>query len=107
MRYCTPDELRSLWTSAGLREVETQALVVVADYGDFDNYWSPFPTGIAPSGAYCASLEPEQRAKLRKACLRRLGSPRGPFTLSARAWLCSRKRCVNEGGSRLTGGSRE
>jgi len=46
MRYCTPGELRSLWTSAGLREVEKQALVVVADYGDFDNYWSPFPTGI-------------------------------------------------------------
>jgi SAM-dependent methyltransferase len=87
MRYCTPDELNSLWTSAGLRDVETQALVVAAEYNDFDDYWSPFPTGIAPSGAYCASLEPEQRAPLRKACFRRLGSPRGPFTLSARAWF--------------------
>jgi SAM-dependent methyltransferase len=87
MRYCTPDDLHSLWTSAGLRDVETQALVVAAEYDDFDDYWSPFPTGIAPSGAYCASLEPEQRAALRNACFRRLGSRRGPFTLSARAWL--------------------
>jgi SAM-dependent methyltransferase len=87
MRYCTPDELNSLWTSAGLRDVETQALVVAAEYNDFEDYWSPFPTGIAPSGAYCASLEPEQRAALRHACFRRLGSPRGPFTLSARAWF--------------------
>ena len=87
MRYCTRDELRSLWTSVGLRDVETQALVVAADYEDIDDYWSPFLTGIAPSGAYCAALEPEQQAALREACVRRLGSPRGPFTLSARAWL--------------------
>jgi SAM-dependent methyltransferase len=87
MRYCTPDELHSLWTNAGLHDVETQAVVVAAEFEDFDDYWSPFPTGIAPSGAYCASLDEEHRAALREACFRRLGSARGPFTLSARAWF--------------------
>lgn len=87
MRYCTPEELRALWTSAGLRDVETTALIVEAEYEDFDDYWSPFPTGIAPSGAYCASLDEEHRAALRAACHRRLGSPRGAFTLTARAWF--------------------
>jgi SAM-dependent methyltransferase len=87
MRYCTPDELARLWTSAGLHEVETRPLVVNARYNDFDDYWSPFPTGLAPSGAYCASLEPDHQTALREACHRRLGSPQGPFTLSARAWF--------------------
>jgi len=87
MRYCTPEELRSLWTDAGLRDVEAEALVVEAEYEDFDDYWSPFPAGIAPSGAYCASLDEDQQAALREACCLRLGSPQGRFSLSARAWF--------------------
>jgi hypothetical protein len=87
MRYCTPQELRALWAGAGLREIETQALVVEAEYDEFDDYWSPFPTGIAPSGAYCASLDEEHRAALRQRCFRRLGAPKGSFSLSARAWF--------------------
>lgn len=87
MRYANPDELAVLWARAGLHDVTTEALVVEADYQDFDDYWSPFTAGIAPSGAYCASLDDEPRAALREACFRRLGSPSGPFTLTARAWL--------------------
>jgi len=87
MRYCTPQELRDLWTGAGLRDVETAPIVVDAEYENFDDYWSPFPTGIAPSGAYCASLNAAHQAALRDACFRRLGSPQGPFSLSARAWF--------------------
>ena len=34
---------------------------------------------------YCT--DDEQRAALKEACFRLLGSRRGPFTLSARAWL--------------------
>jgi hypothetical protein len=85
--YCTPQELRALWAGAGLHGIETHALVVNAEYVDFDDYWSPFPSGIGPTGAYCASLDEEHRAALREACFRRLGSPRGPFSLSARAWF--------------------
>jgi hypothetical protein len=69
MRYCTPEELATLWEGAGLREVETKPLVVEARYEDFDDYWSPFPSGIAPSGAYCTSLEEDARAALREALL--------------------------------------
>jgi SAM-dependent methyltransferase len=87
MRHCTPDELAALWERAGLREVETEALAVEAGYADFDDYWLPFTSGIAPSGAYCASLDDDARAGLREACFRRLGSPTGPFSLSARAWF--------------------
>jgi SAM-dependent methyltransferase len=87
MRHCTPPELAELWSDASLREIVTGEVVVHGDYADFDDYWSPFPTGLAPSGAYCVSLEPKRRQALREACFRRLGSPQGPFRLNARAWF--------------------
>jgi hypothetical protein len=87
MRWCHPDELRELWSQLGLRSVEVDQLVVTARYQDFDDYWAPFPSGIGPSGAYCASLPPDRREALREACFRRLDSPAGAFELSARAWV--------------------
>ena len=51
---------------------------------DFDDYWSPFPTSIAPSDAYCASLDDDAWATLREACFRRLGSPSGVHAHRAR-----------------------
>ena len=86
MRHCHPDELRELWEDAGLAEVEVGELVVSAAYEDFDDLWAPFVTGVAPSGAYCASLDPTRQEALREELRRRLGSPPGPFRLSARAW---------------------
>jgi SAM-dependent methyltransferase len=87
MPFCSPGELRTLWEDAGLREVTTGQLVVTADYVDFDDYWRPFPYGPGPSGAYARSLDEEQRAALGAALFRRVGSPAGPFSLSARAWF--------------------
>jgi SAM-dependent methyltransferase len=86
MRFCRVGELAELWRRFGLGEVKDGALDVEASYSDFDDYWSPFPTGLAPSGAYCASLDPEGQEALREACRRRLGDPKGPFSLTARAW---------------------
>jgi SAM-dependent methyltransferase len=87
MSYCSPDELARLWSDAGLGDVETGELVVDAAYDDFDDYWSGFPEGPGPSGAYTAGLGPERRQQLRAAVRRRLGDPNGPFTLTARAWF--------------------
>jgi SAM-dependent methyltransferase len=87
MRYCNEAELAQLWREAGIGDVATGSIVVEAAYGDFDDYWSPFPTGLAPSGAYCASLSDERREELRQAVFERLGRPRGPFTVGARAWF--------------------
>jgi ubiquinone/menaquinone biosynthesis C-methylase UbiE len=86
MRYGTPDELSALWSAAGLRDVETGSLEVVARYDDFEDYWEPFTAGVGPGGAYCVSLGDDARADLREECRRRLGEPAGAFDLSARAW---------------------
>jgi SAM-dependent methyltransferase len=86
MSFCSPAELADLWKRCGLEDVATGALIVSAQYDDFDDYWRPFPAGVAPSGAYCASLPPERQAALRDECRRRLGDPKGKFALTARAW---------------------
>jgi SAM-dependent methyltransferase len=86
MRWCGEGELGELWRAAGLRDVRTRALVVSAAYSGFDDLWEPLPTGIAPSGAFCKSLDAERQARLREAYRRRLGVGEGPFELTARAW---------------------
>ncbi len=70
----------------GLKDVDEEPLEIEMQFQSFDDYWAPFPTGLAPSGAYCASLGPAEQEALREACFYRLGSPDGPFTLTARAW---------------------
>jgi SAM-dependent methyltransferase len=86
MRWCRAGELAELWRAAGLRDVRSGPLVVRAAYADFEDLWSPLPTGIAPSGAFCASLDEDGRAALHDAYRRRLGVAAGPFELTARAW---------------------
>jgi SAM-dependent methyltransferase len=89
MRFCREGELAELWDECGLSEVDAGALWATADYEGFDDYWEPFTTGLGPSGAYCASLDPARQEELRAACFRRLGSPAGGFTLRARAWYAT------------------
>jgi SAM-dependent methyltransferase len=86
MHWCREGELAELWASAGLREVRSEPLVVSASYSGFEDLWAPLPTGVAPSGAFCASLDEERRAALHDAYRSRLGVGDEPFELSARAW---------------------
>lgn len=87
MRWCTRPELRELWESAELIDIEVGDVAVGAAYQSFEDYWVPFLSGIGPSGAYCAALPPDGQAALREACRRRLDAPDGPFELTARAWV--------------------
>jgi len=86
MRWCSEDELRGLWAGAGLEDINTGPLTARAAYDGFDDLWEPFPSGIAPSGAFTASLEEDGRTALRDAFRRRLGVDEEPFELTARAW---------------------
>jgi len=86
MRFCAPDELRDLWSAAGLTDVTGGELSVSARYESFDALWEPLERGVAPSGAYAVALDPPRRAALRAELRRLLVAPTGPFTLAARAW---------------------
>jgi ubiquinone/menaquinone biosynthesis C-methylase UbiE len=89
MPWCGDGELTKLWRAAGLEQVRFAPLVVRASYADFEDLWAPFPAGVAPSGAFCKSLDDEHRAALHDAYRRRLGIGEGPFELTARAWAAA------------------
>jgi SAM-dependent methyltransferase len=86
MRFGEPDELGALFEDGGLADVETAPIDVEVQYRDFDDFWLPFTAGAGPAGAHLASLPAERRDMVRDACRRRLGDPRGPFAVPARAW---------------------
>jgi hypothetical protein len=84
--FASEAELRALWDRAGLREIATGALSAGAGYSSFDDLWEPLVAPDGSPGAYYATLEAVQREALRQETWRRLGSPTGPFRLTARAW---------------------
>jgi SAM-dependent methyltransferase len=86
MRWCAEGELAELWRDAGLENVRSAPLVVHASYTDFEDLWSPLLSGVAPSGAFCTSLDDNRRAELHDALRRHLRVGDKPFSLSARAW---------------------
>jgi hypothetical protein len=85
-RFGAEGGLVELWLDAGVSEAKGGAIVVSASYESFADLWAPFAAGVGPAGAYAASLEPEAQEALREEYDKRLGSPRGPFELTARAW---------------------
>jgi SAM-dependent methyltransferase len=82
-------ELAELWRDAGLRDVTDAELVVSARYADFAELWESFLGGIGPAGAHAVSLDQPTRDAVREAFNRRIGSPDGPFDLTARAWYAA------------------
>lgn len=83
----TTDALAEVWTSAGLRDVDSTAITVPTVFEDFDDFWSPFLGGQGPAAGYVASLRDTPRKKLRAALEGELRpDPDGRIHLSARAW---------------------
>lgn len=92
MLFGEREEIVELWEGAGLRDVEGGEIVVATAYEDFDDLWAPFLAGVGPAGDFTVSLEPGVQAALRDEYHRVLGSPEGPFELSARAWYAVGKK---------------
>jgi SAM-dependent methyltransferase len=82
-----PGQLAGLWRDAGLNDIQDESLTVSSDYRDFDELWQSFLGAAGPVGAHAVSLKGEQADRVSDALRRRLGSPEGPFSLTARAWF--------------------
>jgi SAM-dependent methyltransferase len=80
-------QLTALWKSAGLIDVKETAIAMQLPFVSFNDFWDPHLRGVAPQGAYVASLSEERREVLRGALHRRIlgDRPDGPFTLKAKA----------------------
>jgi ubiquinone/menaquinone biosynthesis C-methylase UbiE len=79
------ENLRTLWTDAGLDRIETREITVQRTFTDFDDYWSAALLG-ASIKATVAAMAPEQLAHLKEKVRTQLGADHAkPVTLSARA----------------------
>lgn len=84
---CEPSALQAAFEDAGLTEVGTTSLDVIAEFADFDDYWRPFLGGQGPAPAYAMSLAEEQRAALRDKLKSALPpAAGGAISLRTRAW---------------------
>ena len=88
MPYCRKGELAALCGEAGLQQVEETALTIPLEFSSFEDYWTPFLSGLGPSGSYVSGLPAENQQALRDQLQRSLlvGMEDRPFTLQARAW---------------------
>jgi SAM-dependent methyltransferase len=76
--------LAELFVQAGLRNVESTALVATVVHASFEEWWGPFTLGVGPAGAYTSRLDADRRAELIERCREVL--PPAPFEIAARAW---------------------
>jgi len=84
---CRPKALKQLFVEAGLIDVSVEPIDIATPFKDFEDYWSPFLSGIAPAPGYCVSLGDEDRERLKKWLSEKLPTdPDGMILLAARAW---------------------
>ncbi|MGW0874480.1 class I SAM-dependent methyltransferase [Streptomyces sp. NPDC002740] len=90
---CRPERLRTLWTEAGLEDVEVAPIEVPTVFADFADLWEPFLGGQGPAPDYVAALAPVARDRLRDVFRRALPArPDGSIALTARAWAVRGRR---------------
>lgn len=80
-------QLTTLWQSVGLEDVMETVITMQLPFASFNDFWDPHLRGVAPQGAYVASISEEHRETLRQGLRKRLlGSrPDGAFALRAKA----------------------
>lgn len=86
-----PGELAKAWTAAGLANVRDTMLTIRMEFAGFDDYWLPFEGKEGPGAQYVATLNPDQKERLRSAVrvAYLAGEPDGPRSYAATAWAVS------------------
>jgi hypothetical protein len=86
--YGTAQELISLWTAAGIRNIEVKNIVFPCRFESFDDFWQPLTEGQGPAGAYLRRISEDHLTALRERLRQNLFGSRadGAFTLNAKAW---------------------
>lgn len=83
-------DLRELFTTAGLVEVEEAALAVAVEYAGFEEWWEMSTLGVTPAGLHLAGLTAKGREAVRTRCAERF-SELDSSVISESAWAaCGR-----------------
>ncbi len=77
-------QLGEYFRQAGLNQVVETKLSVAVLHQTFEEWWEPFTLRVGPAGAFVATLDPTQRARLREQCRKTVHEV--PFTVTGRAW---------------------
>ncbi len=84
---CEPNNLRSLFESAGLTAVDVIPIDIQTRFKDFDDYWLPFLGAQGSVSKYLRGLNDDTRTALRSQLLTQLPIMEdGHIALVARAW---------------------
>ncbi len=84
---CAPGPLRAAFAGAGLDTVEVRAIEIPTVFADFDEYWSPFLSGVGAAPAFAMRMEEGQRNAFRDRLRATLPTEAdGSIHLTARAW---------------------
>jgi SAM-dependent methyltransferase len=87
--YGSPEELRALWSRAGLTDIDVKELSFPCEFPSVDDFWiRRFINGQGLTATYVKRLSEDQRAKLRERLRQNVFGNRadGPITLQAKAW---------------------
>lgn len=86
--YSSPAALSTLWTNAGLTDIEVKDLKISCGFVSFEEFWNRYVEGQGPGGAYVVALPEEHRATLRQRLRERVLHRQrdGAFALEAKAW---------------------
>ena len=84
---CSPQPLTELFQNAGLFQVQVRPIDILAQFKDFNDFWSPFLGGQGPAPGYVMSLSEARRTQLRERIYNSLPfGLDGTITLVLRAW---------------------
>lgn len=84
---CAPGPLRGLFEGSGLEAVQVRSIDVPTVFASFDDYWTPFLSGVGPAPGYVVGLDDRVRAALRDRLRTTLPiASDGSIDLIARAW---------------------
>ena len=84
---CRPEPLRRAFVAAGLDEVVVRPIEAAAVFASFDDFWTPFLSGVGVAARYNVGLDEATRAAIRERLRATLPiRPDGTIPLSIRAW---------------------
>jgi SAM-dependent methyltransferase len=84
---CRPERLEASFVAAGFADVGVVAIDIPTVFRGFDDYWTPFLSGVGPAPGYVAGLDAAARERLRNRLDWTLPrEPDGSIDLTARAW---------------------
>jgi SAM-dependent methyltransferase len=91
--FCTPEGLKQLFDSSGLKNSEVQAIEIVTRFENFDDYWAPLTGGQGSAPNYLASRAEAIRERIQERVRANLPfGPDGAISMPARAWGIRAKR---------------